>query len=563
MKVTAAELRAEYEGKKTVLNGIAEGDESRIRLSKVVNRLKKAFEAEEDKVADAQEAWDFDKMVVQEAKVGAGEEDAGDAVEKIEGEKAEMAQEKLKAQKEKVNSLHGEQNEALAKRTAAMADEEKMEEIEKKTKSPAVKSAAEAMESKENDAALDDMEKAVAAKKAAKEQEIRLKDEQDADMKDGAATSDAAKAAKLEAKKAKEATKQIMDFEGKKFAKAMKQSAEAQINAAKVNLMWNRLKKQADQTSSASHRKELESQVTGLKMHEKEELHKVLSFKKIAETTTLHQHQVAQELDKTLAAAVAKTIQGDEPEMTEAEQTAQEDLDIMSAESGTEADEMDYAKEDMARLSKKLSELQDERNKDEEDVRLKQDQMKAVKKDPLPEVSQGVQQEDAKEVKSIERAKEQEMSQDIEDAKEDAKQVAKGEVKLALELEHQKQKFRYKKRKAKMMIDKQTEAEDAVRLADGRAKKQKYGEESVLKKSEQESVQSGVKMKQAQAQQKMEEAADASFGTEAETQEQQQELSLDKKITNEKSAVSDIQSKLKSLKAKIGGSAITSAEGSS
>jgi len=529
-------------------------------LQEKLHRLKAAYAHAKEEMRVAQQVVQNDKMNLEEVKVGAGEEDPIEAVNKVKLEKEAMARQTLAAARAKVKELNGQKNEYLAKRTATMQDERKMEKIEKESKSPAVKGAAREMEAKENTQELTDMEEAQAADRKAKLAAEKQKREQAEEAKDAEGTDEAAEGAKLEAKKAKDAAKKIMDFEGAKYDKAVKDSAEAQISAAKVNGLWNHLYKQAQTTSSLDKRKMLKAKVLRLKSTEQGLEQQIQLDKETADIATMQQHRVAKDLDKTLAAQVAKAIAGKSSGQTEAEQTAVENQKIAAVEANTESEELSAVREEVVRLQKRLANLATQRHRDEENARIKKTQQKSVKKNPVPEVSKGVKKDAPKEVKAIERAKEASLARDIEWAVQDAKDTAREQVEVALQLEKLKSRVSELERKAKLLSRKASNSAQQVVQAEQKAAQQKYGAEAVLKKAEEKSAESDAKQVQDKALKKAEENVSPQ-SDEAEDEEEAVKVNgIDAKIKKEKSAVSDIQGKLKLLKSKISAPLLESVE---
>lgn len=98
------------------------------------------------------------------------------------------------------------------------------------------------------------------------------------------------------------------------------------------------------------------------------------------------------------------------------------------------------------------------------------------------------------------------------------------------------------------MSEKVAASEKKVQKAERDATESKYSAASVLKKSQEEQSESSAKKKQDAAAKKIQDSISPSPDSDTEAAA---EIKLDSKIATEKSAVSDIQGKLKALKAKI------------
>merc|ERR1712094_63381 len=157
---------------------------------------------------------------------------------------------------------------------------------------------------------------------------------------------------------AKKASKQVMDFEGRKYEKAFKRSSEHQINASKLNAVWHRLKKQMKVTSSYSKSKQLKEKVQRLQKQEREQMSQVVVQNEKAKLATINQHQVALQLDKQLAAFVADAIAAKEESITPKEAEAKQAEEIATEESTQEMEEVKLRKTEVGKLDKKLAGLQ-------------------------------------------------------------------------------------------------------------------------------------------------------------------------------------------------------------
>lgn len=531
----------------------AAGVEDAAKIEKQITSAKKTLDKEKSKLEAAKQAKEVDKMAVAEAKVGAGQEDPKEAIEAVKAEKESMAKSKLAEAKAKVDKADGEKKEAMAKRAEEQQTEDKMKNIEKNSDSPAVKSASQEMEAKEEENGLKDLQDGIQAEKEKKIAQQKQEVEQAEEAKEMSKDEAGAKNAEEEAELAKAAAKQIMNFEGLQYEKATKDSAEAQIQAAKLNAIWHDFDKKSKTTTSSDQRTILKEKVARTKAHEADLMQKSRDDTAAATVATLNQHHTAKELDKALKAAVAAAIANAAAPMTEQEAAAKESEEVSKAETDAETKELEVNTEATARMKKKLSDLQSQRLEEEREAKNVNEQEAAVKKNPMPELPKGV-----KAPKAIEKAKEEKLAKKGEKLQADQKELAKEEVQVTVELEKKEDKIAEQKKKAAKLSENADTAKREMEKAEQDASQQKYGAEEVLKKSKQESDESAAALVMGKAKQEAEQKLEPPIGNENE--ESAEETAIDKKITQEKSAVSDIQDKLKSLRTKISTPTLESVE---
>lgn len=243
--------------------------------------------------------------------------------------------------------------------------------------------------------------------------------------------------------------------------------------------------------------------------------------------------------------------------------------EIAKDEAGQEADDLKVLKERVIRLRARLSMLQQKRLDDEKNVKNSKEQEKAVAQNPIPELPKGVKEEVPKGVKAIEKAKEKSLRNQASRLKDEAKATAKEELHVAMELEKAKNKVAEVTAKVEELSEKATTADQAVEEAEAQKTEQKYGPKAMQEKSKQQaSKASAERVMQKMALKSKEMAAGPSEEEKEEKAAKEEEREaegqpaddapkpktksiIEKKIVTEKNAVSDIQAKLKVLRAKI------------
>merc|ERR1711988_385952 len=301
-------------------------------------------------------------------------------------------------------------------------------------------------------------------------------------------------------------------------------------------------------------KKEDMAKVEKLKKQEKDALDEVDIQKASAARSVVEQHEVAKQLDETLGALMAKAIAAQDSGRTAAEDEAKEQQEAKAVEAASLSADVDALRQRVAGEEKDMADLQKKQQDEEDEEKSKEDQAKAVKKNPMPEVPAKVQKEASKAVKAVEKRKEEQIKKDVAAAKKAQKDTAEEEVQTAEELEKNKKKLKEKEEEAARTAKAQARAETQVKKAEEDATQMKYGAEAVLKRSEAKQAESSAKVAKDKEQKKIDEAMNPSTADNEDAGRRnpsKRMLLLMRKLLREKSAVTEIQTKLNALKTKI------------
>merc|ERR1711990_114021 len=170
----------------------------------------------------------------------------------IMAEKRRIAAAKVKGATGQLNADDLEAERFQSKRDQAQSDEKKMGQIQSNSKSPAVRQAARQMQEKESDEQIRDLEKVQEARKRAMRDKFAQRRALEKQGDGEARLQKIVGKIQDEMTIARKDTKDIMDFEGEKFAEATKEGNLAKVEDAKNDLKISAAEKAHETTSSLS-----------------------------------------------------------------------------------------------------------------------------------------------------------------------------------------------------------------------------------------------------------------------------------------------------------------------
>lgn len=378
----------------------------------------------------AREALDAQSMNLDAARVGAGVEDPDVAIENIMAEKRRIAAAKVKGATGQLNADDLEAERFQSKRDQAQSDEKKMGQIQSNSKSPAVRQAARKMQEKESDEQIRDLEKVQEARKRAMRDKFAQREALEKQGDGEARLQKIVGKIQDEMTIARKDTKDIMDFEGEKFAAATKEGNLAKVEEAKNELAIADAEKTHEKTSSLTRARELQRTITERKAMAPLIQTKIAEQSALASGAVQAQHVAAQELKEVLESGMNKIIAAKVPTGSEEEEKIKGQIHVVKIEEATQKARLEANLVALNEVKRDLSTAQSARVENEKEVVNMEKMLKTVKKNPLPELPKGVSAP-----QEIEAQKEAQMQKKMDKLHDKNAGLKSDEVKFALKVE--------------------------------------------------------------------------------------------------------------------------------
>jgi len=341
-----------------------------------------------------------------------------------------------------------------------------------------VRDAASSMQAKESDEMLFDLQQTLSYRLKAQKARIAKRAASEGSTEESDKMKHVVDGIKAEMLEARTTAKKIMDFEGKKYKKSMQKYAADKVSLAQLEMKLQKEKGAAKVTPSLQKKEELDRSIERAKRRKF-----ILKTRRVRSAADANlaveaQHAAAKELKATLAEGIEKVIALKIPKESEAEMDVKGKQEAEAIAIDTEAGIGQNLKFELATLQQKLSETQQERIDISREIVTVGDQIKSLKRDPLPELPK-----DVTPPKGLADQKRADLTTKQNNLTERKKLLAKNEIKLALEIERTKKKIHDQQMKAHDLIDKSTALAQQARVAREGSLKERYGAQQQLSRS--------------------------------------------------------------------------------